>query len=231
MNKTTRHIIAVLVIIIPFYLTAILQKSLLHPQDLIAEEFLGYYMLFALLGVAIILLINKYFLKNDFKVFVPVKHKWIYDISLAFLLLGAFYFIQSLSRISYGHWIVQDIDKSAMIDVLKSIFSNFIHGAIIIGPFTWANEAFSVLSLTFILNNLWAISSKKSWSWFSIIFTAMLFSLLQINNGFSAVIDSMLLVTFSNTIYFHYRSIIPLFIAATLFQTTDLVSFWIYAMP
>ena len=230
MNRIKRHIIAVLLVVIPFYLTAILQKTLLNPTKIIAEEFLGYYMLLSLFGIAVVLLLNKYFLKNSFKVFITGKRKFIYDITLSFLLLGAFYFINSLSRITYGVWIEQHIDRTAMMELLNTIFSNFINGVIIIGPFTWSNEAFAVLSLAFILNNLWAVSSNKNWNWFSIIFAALLFSLLQINNGYSAVIDSFLLISFSNFIYFHYRSILPLFIAATLFQTIDLIAYWVYAI-
>uniref|UniRef100_UPI003217484F hypothetical protein n=1 Tax=uncultured Draconibacterium sp. TaxID=1573823 RepID=UPI003217484F len=230
MTNSARHIIAVLLVVIPFYLTAILQKTLLNPANIIAEEFLGYYMLLSLFGIAVILLLNKYLLKNSFNVFIIGKRKFIYDITLALLLLGAIYFIQSLSGISYGIWIEQDNDRTAMMELLNIVFSSFINGIIIIGPFTWSNEAFAVLSLAFILNNLWAVSSNKTWTWFSIIFAALLFSLLQINNGYSAIIDSFLLISFSNFIYFHYRSILPLFIAATLFQMIDLIAYWVYMM-
>lgn len=230
MSKTKRHIYAVLLIIVPFYLTAILQKTLIKPEVVVAEEFLGLYMFLSILGIAIVLLLNKFFLKNSLSVFFSGKRKIIFDISLAFLLLGAFYFIQSLSRVSYGNWIIVNVDRSAMANLLNSIFSNFIHGTIIVGPFIWLNEAFGVLSLAFILNNLWAINNTKNWNRFSILFAAFLFSLLQINNGIPAVIDSMLLVTFSNFIYYHYRSVLPLFIAATAFQTIDLISYWVYAM-
>jgi len=230
MSKTTRHIIAVLVIVVPFYLAAILQKVLLKREDFLVEEFLGYYMLLNVFGITVVILTNKLLLKNTFLVFLPANRKIIYDVVLAFLLLGAFYFIQSLSRITYGNWIEQHVDRSSMINLLNTIFSNFVHGFIIIGPFTWSNEAFAVLSLTFILNNLWKINSRKSWAWISIFGAALVFSLLQIDNGISAVIDSFLLITFSNYIYYHYRSILPLFIAATLFQTIDLISYWVYVI-
>lgn len=230
MSKNAKHIIAILILVIPFYVAAILQKILLSREEILAEEFLAYYMLLNALGVSVVLLTNKFLLKHTFKAFVPSESRFVYDVVLAFLLLGAFYFIQSLSRISYGVWIAQEVDRAAMVELLNSIFSNFIHGIIIIGPFTWFNEAFAVLSLAFILNNLWALYPSKKWAWISIIGAALLFSLLQIDNGWSAVIDSLVLVSFSNYIYYHYRSIWPLFIAATLFQTIDLASFWIYVI-
>lgn len=195
-----------------------------------AEEFLGYYMILSVLGIAVVLLLNKYLLGNTLKAFFPANKKFIYDLSLGFLLLGAFFFIRSLGRITYVHWIHQTIDKTAMVELLNSIFSNFVHGIIIIGPFVWSNEIFAVLSLAFILNNLWAINDKKSWSWFTILFTALIFSLLQIDNGYATIIDSILLVTISNYIYFHYRSILPLLIAAILFQSIDLITYWVYVI-
>ena len=177
-----------------------------------------------------ILLTNKYLLKNSLKVFVPAQKKFIYDIVLAFLLLGTFYYIQSLGKISYAHWIAQEVDRTVIAELLNKIFSNFIHGIIIIGPFTWSNQAFAVVSLAFLLNNLWEINTSKAWVWISILAAAILFSLLQIDNGWSAVINSLLLVSFSNSVYYHYRSIWPLFMAGTLFQTIDLATWWIYVM-
>lgn len=230
MSKTARHIIAVLIIVVPFYFSAILQKILLNQKDILAEEFLAYYMVLNAFGVSVVLLINKYFLKNSIHAFFASRRKLIYDIALSFLFLGAFYFIQSLERISYGHWITHETNRTAMVDLLNTIFTNVLHGVIIIGPFTWFNEAFAILSLAFILNNLWEINNKKSWVWISIFLAAIIFSLLQINNGLSAVISSLILVSISNYIYYHYRSIVPLFIAATLFQSIDLITYWIYVI-
>lgn len=230
MNKATKHILAVLVIVIPFYLSAILQKILLNQEDTLAEEFLGYYMLLNALGIASVLLVNKFFLKNGFKVFLSPDRKTIYDIVLGLFLLGAFYFIQSLEQISYGHWIRHEVDRSAITKLLNTVFSNVLHGVIIIGPFTWLNQAFAVLSLAFILNNLWELSRSKSGVVFSILFTSCIFSSLQINNGIPVIISSLILVAISNTIYYKYRSIVPLFIAAILFQTIDLITYWIYVM-
>jgi hypothetical protein len=230
MSKTTKHIVAVLIIVLPFYLLAILQKALFDRKDFLVEEFFGYYMLLSILGITVVLLTNKFLLKNNIKTFFPANQKLIYDFSLGLLLLGAFYFIQSVERYKHGYWIIQEIDRSAMADLINNIFSNFVHGVIIIGPFTWFNEAFAILSLAFILNNLWAINSKKGWILFSIFIAAIIFSLLQIDNGWSAVISSFILVSISNSVYYHYRSVIPLFLAATLFQTIDLISYWVYVM-
>nr|WP_319270903.1 hypothetical protein [uncultured Draconibacterium sp.] len=230
MSKTTKHIVALLIILVPFYLSAILQKFLFEKEDVLVEEFFGYYLMLSMLGVLTVLLTNKYLLGNKLDVFFTRDRKFLYDITLAFLLLGAFYFIQSVERITYGNWIHFEADRTAIDNLIQNIFSNYLYGIIIIGPFTWFEEAFTVFSMAFILNNLWEIKKDKIWTFGSIFFAASLLALLQVNNGPSAMITSFLLISLSNFIYYKYRSILPLFLAGVLFQTIDLIAYWIYVM-
>jgi hypothetical protein len=228
MSNKIKHIVAILIIIVPFYFVAILQRILFTQSDLLAEKFLALYMILSIIGISVVLLTNKYFLKNNLSVFTKPDRKLIIDVALAFLLLAAFYFIQSLERMSYGVWLAIDIDRSGIMELLDTIFSNLAFSIIIVGPFTWLNEGFAVLSVAFLLNNLWMLGSSKKWVLASILFTALIFSLLQINNGLAAIISSFVLVSFSNFIYYKYRSIFPLLIAGILLQTIDLISYWVY---
>ena len=230
MPKRNRHILAIFIILIPFYLTAILQKFLFDQKEVLVEEFLAYYMLLSMLGVGAVLLCNKYLLNNNFEVFLWRRRKLIYDIALAFVLMGIFYFIQSIERASYAHWFQFEKDRTAVDLLMQDIFSNYLNGIIIIGPFTWFEEAFTVLSLAFILNNLWEINKQAAWAFFSIMITASLLALLQVQNGPSAMISSFIILSISNFIYYKYRSIVPLFIAGVLFQTIDLITYWVYVI-
>ena len=227
MHKT-KNIIAVGLVIIPFYLSAFLQKTLLNQSDIYVQKFLGIYMLLSIIGITAIVLINKYFLKNKWEVFASPKGNTIIDISLAFLILSIHYFINSLGRITYFKWIPTDIDRSAIINLLSDIFSNNLYGFIMVGPFNWLNELFAVLSIAFILNNLWEIKNKKYWIWTSIIITSLLFAFIQINQGIPSMINTFILIGISNYIYFRYRRIYPLLIAAIIYQTIDLINFWVY---
>jgi|LGOV01.1.fsa_nt_gb membrane protease YdiL (CAAX protease family) len=228
MHKKIKNIIAVGLVIIPFYLLAFLQKTLLNQSDIYVQKFLSIYMLLSIIGITAIVLINKYFLKNKWEVFASSKGNTIIDISLAFLILSIHYFINSLGRITYFKWIPTDIDRSAIINLLSDIFSNNLYGFIMAGPFNWLNELFAVLSIAFILNNLWEINNKKYWIWTSIIIASLLFTLLQIDQGIPSMINTFIFIGISNYIYFRYRRIYPLLIAAIIYQTIDLISFWIY---
>ncbi len=228
MNRKTKNILAVGIIVIPFYLSAFLQKSIINQSEIYVQKFLGIYMLLSFLGISVILLTNKYFLKNKWEVFASPKGKIIIDVTLAFLLLSIMYFINSLGNITYFRWIPTDVDRTAIINLLNKIFSNNLYAIIMVGPFNLLNEFFAVLSLAFILNNLWEISNKRYWIWTSILIASLLFTLLQIDHGIPSMINTFIIIGISNYIYFRYRRIYPLFIAGIIYQTIDLISFWIY---
>lgn len=228
MSSKVRQIIALIIIIVPFYFLAILQRILFTQSELLAERFLAIYMMLSIIGISVVLMTNKYFLKNKLSVFIKTDRKLIIDIALALLLLGAFYFVQSLERITYGVWFPYETDRTAIIELLNSIFSNVTYSIIIVGPFNWLNEGFAVLSIAFILNNLWLLFPDKKLKLLSLIFAAVIFSLLQINNGIAAIMSSFILISISNFVYYKYRCIFPLLIASILMQTIDLISFWVY---
>jgi len=228
MHKKTKNIIAAGIVVIPFYLSAFLQKTLINQSDIYVQKFLSIYMLLSIIGIMAIVIINKYFLKNKWEVFAYPKGKLIIDISLAFLILSLHYFINSLGKITFFRWISTDIDRTVIINLLTEIFSNNLYGFIMVGPFNWLNELFAVLSIAFLLNNLWEINNKKYWIWTSIIITSILFTLLQIDQGIPTMINTFIIISISNCIYYRYRRIYPLLIAAIIYQTIDLISFWVY---
>ncbi|MBI9067612.1 MAG: hypothetical protein JEZ09_09995 [Salinivirgaceae bacterium] len=230
MSKTARQILALVIILIPFYGVSIAQKILFSQADILVEEFFGTYMLLSIGGILTILLLNKYLLKNNIQVFRANNSKLLIDISLALLLLSIFYFVQSLERYTYGIWLAKDIDRTAIISLLNKVFSNTLYSLIIIGPFNWFNEGFVSISIAFILINLWSFSNKKIHITISIVATATIIALLQINNGWPSMINSFIIISIANFIFYKYRSIIPILIASIAFQTIDLVGYWIYSL-
>ncbi len=229
MTKRVKHIVALLIIIVPFYVFAIVQKILFSQSELFAEQFFAIYMTLSVIGISTVLITNRYLLGNSLKMFTHPGRKTIIDIALALMLMAALYFVKSLESSTYARFFTVEIDRTAILELLNTIFSNVVYSIIIVGPFTWLNEIFAVLSLAFILNCLWAISPNKKWMLGGVFLAALLFSLLQISNGIPAIISSFILVSLSNYIYLRYRSIFPLLIALVLIQTIDLLSFWVYS--
>jgi hypothetical protein len=228
MKRQDKNIIALAIILIPFYFVAILQKVLFTKDQILVEEYLGYYMLLGIIGISSILLTNKYFLNNKITVFREAESKIVLEISLAGFILSIFYLLKSIEVISYGNWFYKEVNNPDTDELFLKIFDNTLYSILIIGPFVWLNEAFIALSIGFILINLWLLNHKKIWVWTSIMITGSIFAIVQINLGVPEMINSFIIIIVSGYIFYKYRSIIPFLLASIIHQTIDLGNFWYY---
>ncbi len=228
MENKTKNIISLAVVLVPFYFVSIFQKIFFEKEDFLVEEYLGIYMLLGIIGIAAVLLLNKYLLGNKLNVFKTEDTTIISDIAFSLIILASFYFIRSIEELTYGSWIKFQADRIVIDNLLHKIFEDTLFSILIIGPFSIINEGFTALTISFILINLWSIFNSRNWTMFSIILVAVLVSLLQIDNGIPSMISSFLLITLSNSIFYKYRSVLPLFFASTIHQTINLISYWVY---
>jgi Type II CAAX prenyl endopeptidase Rce1-like len=227
MNKKNRYILACSIIVL-FYIILILEKIWSQVDVSVNGLFLKYLPI-VVVGIAVIYLINRYVLKETVNIFFQQKNTFIVHLTLGLMLLSIMYFIISLGNITYFRWIPTTIiDNSEIVNTLTYIISDTFYTIILLGPFIWVSEIFSVLSRAFLLNNLWKLNESKTWNWFSISITALLFALIQIDKGIPTMINTFLIIFASNILYFKYRNITPLLIASIVIQTVDLVAFWFY---
>ncbi len=226
MKHKLRYIVSIL-IVVAFYIYAIVEKALGFVSYTVSSILVNN-LLLILLVLAIIYLLNKYYLKKTLSTFTQRKEKVIVYLSLGLLLLSIVYVIDSLGIITYRKWILNSHDNSTIENSLKDILSNKFYAFVLLGPFVWLNEAFGVISRVFILNNLWKLSNSRSWNWVAIITVSFLFVLLQIDKGLSDIINLFLIVLVSNIFYLKFRNIVPLIIAPVLYTTIDLIAFWVY---
>ena len=141
-------------------------------------------MLFGIVGISIVLLSNKFILKQKLTVFRNSNSKIIAEFVLAGVILSTFYLLKSIEAISYGIWFNEVSDITVVNELFSKIFDNTLYSILIIGPFSWFNEIFSALSVGYILINLfWHFSEKKIWVWCSILFTGTILAIVQINLG------------------------------------------------
>ncbi len=215
--------------VIPFYMVAIFEK-ISGLADFTVQSLLDKYMAYTIVGLLIIFLTNKYLLRNTWRVFVSDKGSLLLDISLGFLFLIIMYLVFSIGNVTYARWFTAETDQTAISNTLREIFSSPVYTVLFLGPFIWISESFMVISRAFILNNLWELSSSKTWAWVSVIATAMLCSLTQWDNGIPGMINWFLIFLAANTLYFKYRRVYPLLIAGVLLQSIGLVSFWVYKL-
>jgi hypothetical protein len=228
MNKQGRHIVAVAIMIVPFYGVAILQKVLFTREEVLVEAYLGYYMLLGIAGIATVLLSNRYLLHNKTTVFREPDIQWLNELALAGMLLGFYYLIDSISRISWGIWWAPDADRMAVDALLAKIFDSTLFSLVIIGPFNWFNEGFLAMTVAFLLLNLWSLIPGKQGQWISIALVALLTALIQIDHGIPGMINSFCIMSVFGFMFLRYPTVLPLIIAAILHQTIDLASYWFY---
>ncbi len=224
MKKAVRNNISILIIVI-IYLAAIFDK-IYGTVDFTIQSLFGKYMVYTVVGIFLVFSMNKYFLKNSLAVFASKKGSILLDIAFGFLLLSIIYLVSNIGRVTYARWIITDIDRTEISNSLNQIFSSPFYTVIFLGPFIWFTEIFMVITRSFLLNNLWELNSKKRWILGTILGTALLCSLTQIDNGIPNVINAFIIFTASNILYFKYRRVFPLIIAAILLQTIQLAVFW-----
>jgi Type II CAAX prenyl endopeptidase Rce1-like len=227
MSKKNRYILACSIIVL-FYIILILEKIWSQVDVSVNGLFLKYLPI-GVVGIAVIYLINRYVLKETVSIFFQQKNTFIIHLTLGLMLLSIMYFIISLGNFTYFRWIPTTIiDNSEIVNTLTYIISDTFYTIILLGPFIWISEIFSVLSRAFLLNNLWKLNKSKTWNWFSISIIALLFALTQIDKGIPTMINTFLIIFASNVLYFKYPNITPLLIASIVIQTVDLVAFWFY---
>ena len=229
MKKSIRNIIAIFIIVVPFYLFAIYEKWMGDIEFLIQILFVNN-LFFLIIGLLIIFLINKYLLKNSLKVFISDKGSLLIDVSLAFLILIIIFFIYGIGKVTYGILFPFQRDLTDIFNTLRQIFSNPFYTLVMIGPFIWISEGFLAISRAFILNNLWELNEKKYFVWISIFSTALLFSFTQIDNGIPAMINWFLIFSLTNYIYYKYRRVLPLMLAGIMLQSIEIITAWIYVL-
>lgn len=227
MGKQIRNILAILVILVPFYLLSIWQK-VFGTVDFSLESVLVTYPLFSLAGILGMLLLNRYVLNKTTKVFASVEGSYLLDVAFAFLLLIIIYFVFSIQEISFGRWWLFERENNEMITLFQEILSNPLYTIILLGPFIWIIETFAAFSRAFILDNLWDLGSSKLWSWVSIVLTALICALIQIDNGPATVLSWFLIFLSTNYLFFRYRRVFPLILAGILYQTISLGTYWYY---
>ncbi|KAA3637887.1 MAG: hypothetical protein DWQ02_06040 [Bacteroidetes bacterium] len=226
MGKQVRNILAILVILIPFYLLSIWQK-VFGTVDFSLKSVFIIYPLFSVVGILAMLLLNRYFLRKNIKVFAG-EGSYLLDVAFAFLLLIIFYFVFSIQEISYGRWLPFERQNDEMMALFQVMLSNPVYTIILLGPFIWITESFAAFSRAFLLDNLWDFSNSKWWSWTSIVFIALICALVRIDNGPATVISWFLVFLATNYLFFRYRRVLPLILAGILYQTISLGTYWYY---
>lgn len=227
MNIKIKQIIAIIIGALPVYVFNIyinITDNLNYKIDVVLFKYLG----MVLLATIFLFILNKYFLKKTIKEYSVLKSTFLYDIGIGFLILISYYFLLSLGQITYWRWIGEPIDQSELFLMVDNIFSNWFYTILLAGPFVIITQGFWVVSLAFMLQNLWSFRDDKTWHWIFIFIVSIFTAFINMHNGIPGVIFWFSVILTTSIFYYKYRRVIPVLLAFLLFQWFDLISLWYY---
>ena len=224
MGIKTKQILAVLIGVLPLYIINI-YANVTDNIAYLPEVVLLKYPAFVALVLLIVFLLNKFLLKKELSVFNQYKSTFLYDIAIAFLFLITYYFLLSLSQISYTRWLNENVDQTAVFDLARNIYANWFYTSLLFGPFVLLTQSAWVISSAFTLNNLWDLTNSKTGHWIIIVLLAAVISFVNYHNGIQGVIFWFTINLAANIFYYNYRRATPLLIAFFIINGLTLLVF------
>ncbi len=225
-NKNKKIIIAILIGIIPFYAFAAIDKLINEPNISVHGFFLVYMPIVAL-ALFILILLNKFLLKQSIAFYNSKENNLLLDIAVICLLMIGTSFIHISAKLFFRDFFFTNQNNTKVILVLQEIFENPFLALVFIIPFIWITQFFLIFSRIFLLKNLWGISESKIWIWGVIILSSVLFVLPELDKGMLDILISFSVILFFNITYLYYQRFYPFLFAAILLQTIQMIDFWI----
>lgn len=228
MDKTNRlkYIIAILIGVLPIYVWMIWYR-LTHSPVFETYELLAYPLIFGGGNIILILLLNKYLLKEPLSSFNTGKGGITTDIIVGFLLTVIYFVLFFLDRVTIANWLPSGPPPSnELIDLMVDLSNNPVLLTIWLGPVVWIGVAlFEEISRTFFLLCLWKLSDKKQWIYSSIIIVAVFVGVAHLYQGMFGIVSIGIKGLVMGLYYYKYRRILPLVISHALYDSIQVIFF------
>ena len=165
MSTPTRNILAISIAILPINLIMI-RYRLTQTENFSTTDMTVYPLLFGGGTIILILLLNKYLIKDSFKTtFNSGEGSWIRDLLTGILLTVIFFAIFFIERMTLIQWIPRNSPPNTeLMDVMVDLAQSPLLMLVWFGPVLWIGVAlFEEMSRIFMLKCLWNISDNKNW--------------------------------------------------------------------
>ncbi len=226
MSKTIKNILAICIGILPIYIIMIWYR-LTHTDSFSSFEMLAYPLIFGGFSIILILILNKYLLRNGIRAFIPERGKFIMDIVFGITLAAICFLLLFIEQLVFSRVLTHGKPPSQeVIKMMTTLAHNPLLLAVWLGPVVWIGVAASEeLARVFFLNCLWNISEKKFWIPVTIILVSIITGLVHFYQGSFGVvsigIQGLLLAYF----YYKFRRIWPLIISHAIFDSAQVILF------
>ena len=227
MNKTIKNILAISIAILPINFIMIWYR-LTQTENFSTTDMTVYPLLFGGGTILLILLLNKYLLKETFKEsFNSGKGTWYLDILVGIGLTVVYFGLFFLSRATLYQWIPNNNPPNTeLIDTMIDLANSPLLMVIWFGPVLWIGIAlFEELSRTFMLKCLWNVNDNKNWQIVAIILTSALIGTAHLYQGLAGIISIGFQSLIAGFYFYKYRRLLPLIIAHGLYDGLQFLFF------
>lgn len=227
MNRTLSNLLAVCIAILPINIVMIWYR-LTQTQNFSTADMIAYPLIFGG-GISIlILLLNKYLIKETFtETFNPGKGTWYWDILTGFGLTAIYFILFFLSRVTIYQWIpASNKPNTELIDTMVDLANNPFLLTIWFGPVLWIGIAlFEELSRVYLLKCLWNIKNNKNWHIAVIFMASALIGVAHLYQGTAGIISIALKSVIMCFYFYKYRRLLPLIISHALYDGVQFAFF------
>jgi len=215
-----RNILAICIAILPINLIMIWYR-LTQTENFSTSDMLVYPLLFGGGSIILILILNKYLIKDSFtSTFNSGEGTWVKDSLVGLGLTGIYFAMFFLERATLMQWIPRNSPPNTeLIDVMIDLAHNPLLMVIWFGPVLWIGIAlFEELSRIFLLKSLWNINEDKNWHIVAIFLASVLIGTLHLYQGLAGVISIGLKSIIMCYYFYKYRRLLPLVISHGLYD-------------
>lgn len=220
MSKIIRNIIAISIAILPINIIMIWYR-LTQTENFSTTDMTVYPLLFGGGTIILILLLNKYLLKDTFKeTFNSGKGTWYWDILVGIGLCIIYFAMFYIERATLYQWIPNNKPANTeLINVMIDLANSPLLMVIWFGPVLWIGIAlFEELSRVFLLKTLWNMNDNKDWHLLAIFLASTLIGLVHLYQGTAGVISIALKSVVMSLYFYKYRRLLPLIISHGLYD-------------
>ena len=227
MNKAIKNIIAISIAILPINIIMIWYR-LTQNENFTTTDMTVYPLLFGGGSIILILLLNKFLLKDTFKeTFNSGKGTWYWDILIGVGLTIIYFVMFFVERATLYQWIPnRNPPNTELIDVMADLANSPLLMVIWFGPVLWIGIAlFEELSRTFLLKTLWNVNDNKDWQILAIFLASTLIGVVHLYQGIAGIISIGLKSLVVSFYFYKYRRLLPLIISHGLYDGLQFVFF------
>ena len=220
MSSIARNLLAISIAILPINLIMIWYR-LTQMESFSTTDMMMYPLLFGGGSIVLILLLNKYLVRDSFRnTFNSGKGTWYQDILIGLVLTVIYFAMFFLERATLYQWIPNNNPPNTeIIDTMRFIANSPMLMLLWFGPVLWIGIAlFEELSRTFLLKCLWNISENKDWQILAISLASTLIGLVHMYQGVAGIISIGLKSVVVCFYFYKYRRLLPLIVSHALYD-------------